>query len=54
MKLLPTPRQRTTRAGANEYGMTLFLASGLGYIGLRDLAGDRTDPRKKRADIPLK
>ncbi len=38
---------------ANEYGLTLFLASGLGYIGLRDLAGDTSDPRKKRHDIPL-
>jgi hypothetical protein len=38
---------------ANEYGLTLFLASGLSYIGLRDLAGDNADPRKKRRDIPL-
>ena len=39
---------------ANEYGMTLFLASGLYYVGLRDLAADESDSRKKRDNIPLK
>jgi hypothetical protein len=39
---------------ANEYGLTLFLASGLGYIGLRDLADRDSAARKKRRDIPLR
>jgi hypothetical protein len=43
----------STGQRANEYGMTLFLASGLGYISLRDLAARDSAARKKRRDAPL-
>jgi hypothetical protein len=46
------PAEGTDRR-ANEYGLALFLASGLGYISLRDLAARDSAARKKRRDIPL-
>jgi hypothetical protein len=42
------PPMDSTDHRGNEYGMTLFLASGLGTISLRDLAARDSAERKKR------